>query len=355
MSAAKSHGPAVEPRRRDEVLEARREHEDRGRPRRCRTPHRGTPSGPGPRSVPGRVRAPCADRSSRSAARPARAANSTTVDGRRRAPTFESSDDRRVLRSAATNAINRDHGDDRDDAQRQDRPSRRGRPGRGRHGGRHRTGTAATPRRHRARRGARRPPAISSAGYASIATRWRRVSPSARNVAWSTLASEISRVNTIAIATTPARAATPAKIHNASGEHVDRALRAVGLDGEPCTLKSARRRRRSAAPPRRPGHIGCTVAGPDPERTRRSSRSGRVRAVEGRGQDQTPPAAPRSRGRSGRRTIPTIRSRRRGPARDGGGSPLVANAARPAPPSTTTHRDGHPRPDAASPRGPHRS
>jgi len=168
------------------------------------------------------------------------------------------------------------------------------------------------------------PMAINTILSPNVAMRCRRVKPSAANVGWSMTVCETSRESTIAIATAPARAATPAKTQSAS-------VRTLIASLPPCdsaeTSRTADNRDpntfRAAAPTR------GTSAAPWRMRTRRIVEKNAIRPLYARSNAgvsmTTPPEAARSPRSSGRRSMPTIRSRTRGPAGVPGFLPCVAS------------------------------
>ena len=172
---------AEEPWCRDEVIEARREHEDRGDTENTEhgTEVRGTDRHRGPAASGFEGHAQTVRRGG------CHACPGCALDDLRRSPPGPRRrverrpsgccGPRRGARSPRRRSRPRGHPASA-------RPSRRGSRGRDRHGGRHRRETAATRRQPRATARSPPPAAMSSACGPLINTRWGRVTPSDRSV-----------------------------------------------------------------------------------------------------------------------------------------------------------------------------
>ena len=215
--------------------------------------------------------------------RPVLAAISASVRRERRAPDPADGSDRRVARIAATNAMTTTN------AAMPTTPAPRTSP------------STRTPGAGSARRAmpigniddaatatpvamTTPPTAISSILSPNVAMRCRRVKPSAANVGWSMSVCETSRESTIAIATAPASAATPAKTQSARVSTLIASL-------PPCDSAESilhRRELRSEHPPSSRSHpwdAGGAVARAYPQDRREDRDPTLVRAIEGRGLD----------------------------------------------------------------------
>ncbi len=96
------------------------------------------------------------------------------------------------------------------------------------------------------------------------ATRWPRVSPSARSVGCSTRREEISRASTMAMVTTPASAATPANTHNATVRTSIAFHRAFAFDRDRFGVEERRVREDPVGGRNKVGNVGGAMVGPNP-------------------------------------------------------------------------------------------